>query len=65
MLADHLTTSAKTENNVIEKFTSQYGRFEVKEFLFVGLSGKAVAFKSTFLMLENGSSKLSALISRH
>ena len=65
MLTDHLTLSAKNQKNLIEKFTNQYGEFEVKESFFMGPSGKAVAFKSTFLMLKDGSAKLSTLIPRH
>lgn len=47
MLTDHLALSAKTEGNVINTFSNQYGKFEVKESLFVGPSGKAANFQST------------------
>jgi hypothetical protein len=49
MLTDHLALSAKTEGNVINTFSNQYGKFEVKESLFVGPSGKAARNVSAVL----------------
>jgi filamentous hemagglutinin len=54
MLTDHLTLSAKTKGNVINTFSNQYGKFEVRESLFMGTSGKAANFQSTFQILDNG-----------
>ncbi|PVZ15419.1 MULTISPECIES: filamentous hemagglutinin N-terminal domain-containing protein [unclassified Pseudomonas] len=65
MLTDHLTLSAKAEGNVVNTFTNQYGRFEVRESLFIGPSGKAANFQSTFQVLEDGTRRLSTLIPLH
>ncbi|WP_177345408.1 DUF637 domain-containing protein, partial [Pseudomonas sp. KK4] len=65
MLTDHLALSARTEGNVINTFSNQYGKFEVKESLFVGPSGKAANFQSTFQVLDDGTRKLSTVIPLH
>ncbi len=65
MLTDHLTLSAKTEGNVINTFSNQYGKFEVRESFFMGPSGKAANFQSTFQVLDDGTRKLSKVIPLH
>ncbi|UWF47183.1 hemagglutinin repeat-containing protein [Pseudomonas sp. N3-W] len=65
MLTDHLTLSAKTDGNVMNTFSNQYGKFEVRESLFVGPSGKAANFQSTFQVLDDGTRKLSTVIPLH
>ncbi|MDT3487913.1 hemagglutinin repeat-containing protein [Stenotrophomonas maltophilia] len=65
MLTDHLAISAKNEGNVIDAFSNQYGKFEVRESLFMGPSGKAANFKSTFQVLDDGTRKLSTIIPIH
>jgi hypothetical protein len=65
MLTEHLTASAKTEGNIINTFSNQYGKFEVRESLFMGPSGKAANFQSTFQVLDDGTRKLSTLIPLH
>ncbi|WP_237499317.1 hypothetical protein, partial [Pseudomonas edaphica] len=64
-LTDHLTRSAKTDGNLINAFSNQYGKFEVRESLFMGPSGKAANFQSTFQVLDDGSRKLSTVIPLH
>ena len=65
MLIHHLTLSTKTNGNVLENFSNQHGIFEVRESFFIGPSGKAANFQSTFLVLKNGTRKLSTIIPRH
>ncbi|WPN51518.1 hemagglutinin repeat-containing protein [Pseudomonas sp. P9_2] len=65
MLTDHLTLSAKTDGNVMSTFSNQYGKFEVRESLFMGPSGKAANFQSTFQILDDGTRKLSTVIPLH
>ncbi|WP_438284214.1 hypothetical protein [Pseudomonas alabamensis] len=65
MLTDHLVLSAKTDGNVMSTFSNQYGKFEVRESLFIGPSGKAANFQSTFQVLDDGTRKLSAVIPLH
>lgn len=65
MLTEHLALSVKTEGNVVNTFTNQFGKFEVRESLFMGPSGKAANFQSTFQVLEDGTRKLSTIIPIH
>ena len=65
MLTDHLTLSTKADSNVINTFSNQYGKFEVRESLFIGLSGKAANFQSTFQVLDDGTRRLSTVIPLH
>ncbi len=65
MLIDHLAISAKTDGNVINTFSNKYGKFEVRESLFMGPSGRAVNFQSTFQVLDDGARVLSTVIPRH
>ena len=65
MIADHLNISAKTEGNVINIFSNQYGKFEVRESLFIGPSGKVANFQSTFQVLDDGTRNLSTVIPLH
>ncbi|MEX0179676.1 MULTISPECIES: hypothetical protein [Stenotrophomonas] len=65
MLIDHLAASAKAEGNVTSTFANQYGKFEVRESLFMGPSGKAANFQSTFQVLDDGTRILSTVIPRH
>ena len=65
MLTDHLTLSTKADSNVINTFSNQYGKFEVRESLFIGPSGKAANFQSTFQVLDDGTRKLSTVIPLH
>lgn len=65
MLSEHLALSAKAEGNVARTFSNQYGNFEVRESLFMGPSGKAAKFESTFQVLNDGTRRLSTVISLH
>jgi filamentous hemagglutinin len=65
MLTEHLALSVKAEGNTARAFSNQYGNFEVRESLFLGPSGKAVRFESTFQVLPNGTRRLSTVIPFH
>ncbi|WP_375058617.1 hypothetical protein [Zobellella sp. DQSA1] len=65
MLTQHLELAAKTEGNITRTFSNQYGRFEVRESLFIGPSGKVAKFESTFQVLEDGTRQLSTVIPFH
>ncbi len=65
MLTEHLALSVKTEGNVVNTFTNQFGKFEVRESLLMEPSGKAANFQSTFQVLEDGTRKLSTIIPIH
>lgn len=56
-LAEHFDQAAKNPDNIVKKYTDQYGNFEVKESFFIGPSGKATMFESTFQVMGDGSHK--------
>lgn len=62
LLREHFSGSARTVGNVVRSFSNQHGRFEVRESLFLGPSGKAVKFESTFQILGDGTRRLSTTI---
>jgi hypothetical protein len=65
MLSEHLTTVVRTEGNIVNTFSNQYGNFVVRESFFMGPSGKAVSFESTFQVLENGTQRFITTIPHH
>jgi filamentous hemagglutinin len=65
MLSENLTQSVKSEINIVNKFSNQYGTFEVRESLFMGPSGKAANLQGTFQILPDGTRRLSTVIPRH
>ena len=65
MLSEHLALSARAEGNLSRTFSNQYGNFEVRESLFMGPSGKAAKFESTFQVLDDGTRRLSTVIPFH
>ncbi|WP_231748491.1 adhesin [Burkholderia latens] len=62
MISEHLTEVANTSGNVSRTFTTQYGNFEVRDSVFIGPSGQAAKFESTFQILPNGGRRLSTVI---
>jgi hypothetical protein len=62
MLTAHFEKSATTQGNVIHSFSNEYGKFEVRESLFIGPSGKAINLQTTFHVLEDGTRRLSTVI---
>ncbi|WP_211314281.1 hypothetical protein, partial [Salinicola socius] len=65
MLTEHLQAAVNTEGNIARTFSNQYGNFEVRESLFMGSSGQAAKFESTFQILEDGTRRLSTVIPFH
>ena len=65
MLNEHLSNAVKSEGNIVSRFSNEYGKFEVRESLFVGPSGKAVNLQSTFQIMDNGTRRLSTIIPRN
>jgi len=54
VLAEHFTQATQISNNVVKKYTDQYGSFEIRESFFIGPSGKATMFESTFKITGDG-----------
>ncbi|WP_368656707.1 hemagglutinin repeat-containing protein [Pantoea agglomerans] len=65
MLAEHFTTATKNPSNIVKKYTDQYGSFEVRESFFMGPSGKATMFESTFEVMSNGSHRFITTIPKN
>jgi len=62
MLTEHFAAAAHAEGNVLRTFSNQYGTFEVRDSLFIGPSGKAVRFETTFQVLAGGRRQFSTTI---
>jgi filamentous hemagglutinin len=65
VLAEHFNQIAKNSNNIVKKYADQYGSVEVKESFFIGHSGKATIFESTFQVMNDGSYKFITTIPRN
>ncbi|WP_244181116.1 hemagglutinin repeat-containing protein, partial [Xanthomonas melonis] len=65
MLNEHLSNAVKNEGNIVNRFSNEYGKFEVRESLFIGPSGRAVNIQSTFQIMDNGTRRLSTVIPRN
>nr|WP_276516151.1 hemagglutinin repeat-containing protein [Enterobacter quasimori] len=55
ILAEHFTKATKDPSNIVKTFANEYGNFEVRESFFIGPSGKATMFESTFKVADDGS----------
>ncbi|MEN3753886.1 VENN motif pre-toxin domain-containing protein [Mangrovibacter sp. SLW1] len=65
MLAEHFTAATKDSSNIVKKYTDQYGSFEVRESFFIGPSGKATMFESTFEITADGSHRFITTIPKN
>ena|GEM_PF-567946 len=62
VLTEHLENVVNTTGNIARTFTTEYGKFEVRDSLFIGPSGQSARFESTFQILNNGARRLSTMI---
>jgi filamentous hemagglutinin len=62
MLTEHWGSTVATESTVARKFVDEHGVFEVRESLFMGPSGKAAKFQSTFEVMGDGTRRLTTII---
>ncbi|QBG93734.1 hypothetical protein [Xanthomonas oryzae] len=65
ILTEHLESAVAGEGNVVNRFSNEYGKFEVRESFFIGPSGRSVNLQSTFQVMDNGTRKLSTVIPRN
>ncbi|WP_206052722.1 VENN motif pre-toxin domain-containing protein, partial [Klebsiella sp. I-Nf8] len=65
VLAEHFTQATKDSNNIVKKYTDQYGSFEIRESFFIGPSGKATVFESTFEVMKDGSHRFITTIPKN
>lgn len=54
-LMDHLSQVPKTAGNIVNVYSNQWGKFEVRESLLFGPSGKATKLQSAFQIMPDGS----------
>ena len=62
MLIEHWEAAVSTEGSLARTIVNNRGTFEVRESLFMGPSGKAAKFESTFEVLEDGTRRLTTVI---
>ena len=65
ILAEHFTQATTDQSNIIKKYTDQYGSFEIRESFFIGPSGKATMFESTFEIMSDGSHRFITTIPKN
>ncbi len=53
-LTDHLSNVPKTQGNIVKVYSDKYGKYEVKESLLFGPSGKATKLESSFQIMPDG-----------
>ncbi|ELZ9929170.1 hemagglutinin repeat-containing protein [Cronobacter malonaticus] len=54
-LMEHLAQVPKTSGNIVKVYSDQWGKFEVRESLLFGPSGKATKLESAFQIMPDGS----------
>ncbi len=62
LLQEHFDKAVRDPTNVSSEFENQFGRFEVRESLFAGPSGKFAQFRSTWEVMDDGSRRLTTVI---
>ncbi len=62
ILIEHLDKVVRTEGNVVSSYSNEFGRFETRESLLIGPSGRAVMLRSSFQVMDDGTRKFSTFI---
>ncbi|WP_241899716.1 hypothetical protein [Stenotrophomonas maltophilia] len=62
ILIEHLDKVVRTEGNVVSSYSNEFGRFEARESLLIGPSGRAVMLRSSFQVMDDGTRKFSTFI---
>ncbi len=52
---EHISQVSKISGNIVNIYTNQFGKFEVRESLLMGPSGKAAKLETSFQIMDNGS----------
>jgi len=55
LIMEHISQIPKTSGNIVNVYTNQFGKFEVRESLLMGPSGKAAKLETSFQIMDNGS----------
>ncbi|EOV8090215.1 hypothetical protein ACOMXT_004110, partial [Providencia rettgeri] len=53
-LTDHLSNVPKTQGNIVKVYSDKYGKYEVRESLLFGPSGKATKLETSFQIMPDG-----------
>ncbi|MEX9871657.1 VENN motif pre-toxin domain-containing protein, partial [Providencia huaxiensis] len=53
-LTDHLSNVPKTQGNIVKVYSDKYGKYEVRESLLFGPSGKATKLETLFQIMPDG-----------
>lgn len=53
-LTDHLSNVPKTQGNIVKVYSDKYGKYEVRELLLFGPSGKATKLETSFQIMPDG-----------
>ncbi|MEQ5167527.1 hypothetical protein ABN211_02190 [Proteus terrae] len=53
-LIDHLSHVPKTQGNIIKVYSDNYGKYEVRESLLFGPSGKVTKLETSFEIMPDG-----------
>ncbi|YCI28380.1 hypothetical protein M1E08_15980 [Erwinia sp. PK3-005] len=65
ILAEHFTNITKEPGNILKKYSDKYGNFELRESFFMGPSGKATTFESTFEVMSDGTRRFITTIPKN
>lgn len=55
LIMDHISQVPKKSGNIVNVYTNQFGKFEVRESLLMGPSGKAAKLETSFQIMDDGS----------
>ncbi|WP_242685685.1 VENN motif pre-toxin domain-containing protein, partial [Photorhabdus sp. RW14-46] len=53
-LMDHISKVPKTQGNIVQVYTDKFGKYEVRESLLFGPSGKATKLETSFEIMPDG-----------
>lgn len=62
LLRSHFEEVAANEANLVNRYTNEYGTFEIRHSLFAGPSGQFSNFETTFEVLPGGTRRVVTVI---
>ncbi|RDT48072.1 hypothetical protein DXF93_29160, partial [Escherichia coli] len=55
LIMEHLSQVPKTPGNIVSVYSNEFGKFEIRESLLMGPSGKATKLETSFQIMDDGS----------
>lgn len=55
LIMEHLSQVSKTSGSIVNVYSNAFGKFEIRESLLMGPSGKATKLETSFQILDDGS----------